>query len=124
MEKTKAEEILNDGTWMDAIFLDASAMSIKVRRIPALKMSVLQRCVGDEARELACYLDKPEAFVLTLTDESAVKLLTEGRRLNFPNLEGFLKRQADLAKLFQETSDEDTKGVVREAVAAAMKGQT
>lgn len=121
--KESAETTILDGTLHQADLKDGTSTEVKVRKFAALKMSQLQRAMISEEAELACYLAWPVQQIEQLTDESAISLLEEGRRLNFSNLAAFLKRQDQLAGVFAKGGSEETQGLVKVAVQEILKSQ-
>lgn len=75
--------MLNDGTKIPVTFRDGKTDRVKVRKIPICDMDDLGRSFGKNVAEAACYLDRDEAFVKTLDDDSFAAVFEEGRRLNF-----------------------------------------
>ena len=55
---------------------------VKVRKVPLRKMTELATVWGTVEKELQIYVDKPVEWFDSLTDESALEILKEGRRLN------------------------------------------
>jgi hypothetical protein len=67
---------------------------VKVRQIPISKLQEYLNGLGDEAKTIELYCDKPKGWADTLTLESATQIADKGQGLNSPFVEAWWKRQA------------------------------
>lgn len=86
---------------------------ILVRKIPICDLDPLGRAFGSYPKEVAVYAERDEAWAKTLTDESFVAVLEEGRRLNFHKLEKWFGWQDATVKAIN-SSGLDSNAVVLE----------
>lgn len=98
-ETKETVETIFDGTVQPIEFKDGSKSTIKVRKVPMLKMGLMAQNVGTEEKELCFYLDVDSKFLTTVTDESLEVLLLEGRRLNFPQFQRYTARQQQVTEV-------------------------
>jgi hypothetical protein len=98
--KGELETIL-DGTFLELTRIE-SGLSItdrvKVRKISIQKMDVLGKAWGKMQQEVCCYIDRPLDYVESLTEESFIAAMSEGRRLNFPSFAIWFKWQSETAQ--------------------------
>jgi hypothetical protein len=67
---------------------------VKVRQIPISKISEFLLAMGDEARAIEIYCDKPKGWADTLTLESANLIADKGQEINLPFFHAWWRRQA------------------------------
>jgi len=78
----------------------AGAMEIvRVRQIPISKLSEFLSAMGNEARAIELYCDKPSGWADTLTVESANAVADTGQEINLPFLNAWWRRQAKWRKM-------------------------
>lgn len=96
MNPTKPNELelLRDGVGLQVNFLDGSNAEIRVRKIPIRHLDRLATALGREAKEVEVYIDRDEAFVSSLCEESFEAIIEKGRELNFTSCEKWLKRNS------------------------------
>lgn len=120
-------EMLLDGKMIPVTFRPVAkgqpptpGMEIKVRKIPICDMEPLGRAFGKNLPEVACYLDRDEEFVRTLSDESFIAAMSEGRRLNFMSFKKWWEWQEQtLDALGQKEAGESLVAKVVEKLTAA-----
>lgn len=113
-------ETLGDGTNVLASKKSGDIVEIKVKKLSVLRMGNLGKAAGaGEMAEVAFYTGLDEKQLEQLTDESLLELQAEGRRLNFPHLSAFYKRNhaLNLAILGSEEKLEQETGKILAAQA-------
>lgn len=73
---------------------NGSKETVKVRQIPISKLQEYLNTLGNEAKTIELYCDKPQGWADTLTLESANRIADKGQELNGPFIEAWWKRQA------------------------------
>ena len=86
---------ISGGVDVDVSFSNNGANeTVKVRQIPISKLSEFLISIGDEARAIELYCDKPKGWADTLTLESANAVADKGQEINLPFLSAWWRRQA------------------------------
>lgn len=109
-------ETLNDGTTLVVTKKNGELLEVKVKKLSILRMGNLGKAAGlGEMAEVSYYTGLTEAALEQVTDEGLLELQAEGRRLNFPHLSAFYKRNhaLNLAILGnEETVEKETAKVL------------
>lgn len=124
-------EILNGGVYRDLQFFVPPAPNA-VPQIPTLEtrrmlikkisirdMAVLGKSWGTQPKEAAAFLDATPDVIATLTDDSFVTVIEEGRRLNFTALSKWLNWQSETLKALGGSSQFDE--IIAEAMNRVME---
>lgn len=91
-----------------ARFNDGTEQSIDVIKVPIRKLRELVIAMSEgEFDELALYINRPDAFLDQLTDDSVGELLSKGRDLNANAVKKFVARQRDLDNRLRDLADEN-----------------
>ncbi|MGV3773629.1 MAG: hypothetical protein ACO1QB_12055 [Verrucomicrobiales bacterium] len=69
--------------------------TISVRKVRLHNADELARVFGDLEKEAVVYVDKPAEWIQTITDESLIAILIEGRRLNVQTLRAWMSLQQE-----------------------------
>jgi hypothetical protein len=95
-EKSALELItLAGGVEVEVSYLDnLETELVKVRQIPISKISEFLLAMGDEARAIEIYCNKPKGWADTLTIQSANAIADKGQEINLPFLDAWWRRQA------------------------------
>jgi hypothetical protein len=72
---------------------------VKVRQVPISKIPEFLLAMGNEARAIELYCDKPSGWADTLTVESANAVADTGQEINLPFLNAWWRRQAKWRKM-------------------------
>jgi hypothetical protein len=72
--------------------------TVKVRKVPLRKMQDLAKAWGSIEKEMPIYVDRPADWFDSLTDESALAIIQEGRRLNEKTFAAWLRLQTQAAE--------------------------
>jgi len=67
---------------------------VKVRQIPISKLQEYLNGLGDDAKTIELYCDKPKGWADTLTIQSANAIADKGQEINLPFLDAWWRRQA------------------------------
>jgi hypothetical protein len=73
---------------------NGSKAMVKVRQVPISKIPAFLLAMGDEAKLIELYCDKPSGWADTLTIESANEIANTGQDINRPFLDAWWRRQA------------------------------
>jgi hypothetical protein len=72
---------------------------VKVRQVPISKIPEFLLAMGNEARSIELYCDKPSGWADTLTVDSANAVADAGQEINLPFLNAWWRRQAKWRKM-------------------------
>jgi hypothetical protein len=123
-------EILNGGCYRDLQFFVPPAPNAVpqtptletrrtlIKKISIRDMALLGKAWGTQPREAAVFLDQTPDVVATLTDDSFITVIEEGRRLNFTALSKWLNWQSETLKALGGSSQFDE--IIAEAMQRVM----
>lgn len=93
--------------------------TVKVRKVSIQAMAPLGSAWGKPPAEVAVYCDRDPSWVLRLTDESFIKAMSEGRRLNFTSLQNWLAWQTQTLQALGKSDNLDQ--IIQVAVAKVLE---
>ncbi len=97
-DKKQAEEAeiitIAGGVDMEVTHTDGSKETVKVRQVPATKISEFASRLGDESYSISVYCDKPVKWVDTLNFDSMNAVADKGMEINLPFLNAWFRRRA------------------------------
>jgi hypothetical protein len=85
---------IEGGVELEIKYKNGSKETVKIRQIPATKISDFAQRLGDEAFSVSIYCDKPMEWVDSLSYDSLNAIAEKGMEINLPFLNGWFHRRA------------------------------
>jgi len=123
-QKSEAAEIVTiaGGVEIEVRHIDGSKETVKVRQIPATKISEFASKLGDESVSISIYCDKPVEWVDTLDVASLNAIADKGMEINLPFLNAWFRRRAKWTEVTQQGAIAELQGKVETLLQALQSG--
>lgn len=123
-EKEHKEELVTiaGGVDIPITHINGTKETVKVRQIPATKISEFASKLGDESFSISIYCDKPIEWVDTLDVASMNAIADKGMELNHPFLNAWFRRRAKWTEVTQQGAIAELQSRVETLLQALQSG--